>query len=143
MGRGQFEGNVIYIFSCGGAFLATAVYCLFLHLRQKTLGEYVQLSADSRSGTLAINFSMAGLTGLLWYGQFFLYGAGQVRMGEYKFTSWAIINAMVVFFSAMVGLAMREWKGCRLRTWTALAAAFLLLLTAVGMMTYGNYLGST
>ena len=26
------------------------------------------------------------------------YGLGQVRMGEYKFTSWAIINAVLVFF---------------------------------------------
>jgi L-rhamnose-H+ transport protein len=85
---------------------------------------------------------MAALTGILWYGQFFLYGLGQVRMGAYKFTSWAIINAMVVLFSALVGLLMREWKGCRPRTWTALSAAFILLLFAVGLMTYGNYLGS-
>ena len=141
-GAGQFEGNVIYIFSCGGAFLTTTAYCLYLHLRQGTLGEYIKLSGDGRSGALAVNWTMAGLTGLLWYGQFFLYGAGQVRMGEYKFTSWAIINAMVVFFSVLVGLAMREWRGCRPRTWAALSAAFLLLLGAVGLMTYGNYLAS-
>ncbi len=141
-GAGQFEGNVVYIFSCGGALLTTAAYCLFLHFRQGTLGEYVELSTDRQRSTLAINLSMAGLTGLLWYGQFFLYGAGQVRMGDYKFSSWAIINTMVVFFSAMVGLVMREWKGCRPRTWAALAAAFILLLAAVGLMTYGNYLGS-
>jgi L-rhamnose-H+ transport protein len=141
-GAGQFEGNVVYIFSCGGAFLTTLAYCLFLHLRQGTLGEYVELSNDRQRSTLAINFSMAGLTGLLWYGQFFLYGAGQVRMGDYKFSSWAIINTMVVFFSAMVGLVMHEWDGCRPRTWAALTAAFMLLLAAVGLMTYGNYLGS-
>jgi L-rhamnose-H+ transport protein len=85
---------------------------------------------------------MAALTGLLWYGQFFLYGAGQVRMGAYKFTSWAIINAMVVLFSALVGLLMREWRGCHPRTLAALVSAFILLLFAVGLMTYGNYLGS-
>jgi L-rhamnose-H+ transport protein len=85
---------------------------------------------------------MPALTGLLWYSQFFVYGLGQMRMGEYKFTSWAIINAMLVFFSAMVGLAMREWKGCRPRTWATLSAAFIMLLVAVGLMTYGNYLGS-
>jgi L-rhamnose-H+ transport protein len=141
-GAGQFQGNVTYIFSCGGAFISSAAYCLYLHLRQGTLGEYVELSANSQRAALPVNFSMAALTGILWYGQFFLYGLGQVRMGAYKFTSWAIINAMVVLFSALVGLLMREWKGCRPRTWTALSAAFILLLFAVGLMTYGNYLGS-
>jgi L-rhamnose-H+ transport protein len=141
-GAGQFEGNVIYIFSCGGAFISSAAYCLFLHFRHGTLGEYVSLPTGGQRTWLPINFSMAALTGLLWYGQFFLYGAGQVRMGAYKFTSWAIINAMVVLFSALVGLLMREWKGCRSRTWAALVSAFILLLVAVGLMTYGNYLGS-
>jgi L-rhamnose-H+ transport protein len=141
-GAGQFQGNVIYIFSCGGGFLSSAAYCLFLHFRQHTLREYVALSPGGRGSALAINFSMAALTGVLWYGQFFAYGLGQVRMGAYKFTSWAIINAMVVLFSALVGLLMREWKGCRPRTWAALAAAFLLLLAAVALMTCGNYLGS-
>jgi L-rhamnose-H+ transport protein len=140
-GAGQFQGNVVYIFSCGGAFLTTAAYCMYLHLREGTLGEYLRPGTDA-GVALPINFLMAALTGLLWYGQFFLYGAGQVRMGDYKFTSWAIINAMVVLFSALVGLVMREWKGCRPRTWTALATAFALLLAAVGLMTYGNYLGS-
>jgi L-rhamnose-H+ transport protein len=142
-GAGQFQGNVVYIFSCGGAFLSTAVYCLYMHLRQSTLGEYVELPLGKQTSSLTINFSMAALTGLLWYGQFFLYSLGQVRMGEYKFTSWAITNAMLVFFSALVGLLMREWKGCRPRTWATLFAAFAVLLVAVGLMTYGNYLGST
>jgi L-rhamnose-H+ transport protein len=141
-GAGQFEGNVIYIFSCGGAFISSAAYCLFLHFRNGTLREYVSLPVGSPTAWLPINFSMAALTGLLWYAQFFLYGAGQVRMGTYKFTSWAIINAMVVLFSALVGLSMHEWNGCRPRTWAALVSAFILLLLAVGLMTYGNYLGS-
>jgi L-rhamnose-H+ transport protein len=140
-GSGQFEGNVVYIFSCGGAFLTTLVYCLILHFRQHTLGEYGRLKAGTHSFTLPINYSLAALTGILWYGQFFLYGLGRVRMGNYKFTSWAITNAMIVFFSAIVGLVMREWKGCRPRTWATLSASFILLLVAVGLMTYGNYLG--
>lgn len=140
-GAGQFQGNILYIFSCGGAFLSSAVYCLMLHLRQHTLGEYFRLPAGQPDRFLAVNFSLAALTGLLWYAQFFLYSLGQVRMGDYKFTSWAIDNAMIVFFSAFVGLLMREWKGCRLRTWMALIISFLLLLAAVGLMTYGNYLG--
>ena len=50
--------------------------------------------------------------------------------------------AMLVFFSAMAGFVLREWKGCRPRTWTALAAAIMVFLVAVALLTYGNYLGS-
>ena len=109
-GAGQFEGNVIYIFLLRWGIHQPAAYCLFLHFRHRTLEEYVGLGPDSHTSWLPINFSMAALTGLLWYGQFFLYGAGQVRMGAYKFTSWTIINAMVVLFSALVGLLMQSGK---------------------------------
>ncbi len=141
-GAGQFEGNVVYIFSCGGAFLTTAAYSLFLHFRHRTMGEYVELPAGEERASLPLNFSMAVLTGCLWYGQFFFYGLGHVRMGDYKFTSWAIHMSMLVLFSTLAGVAFREWKGCRPRTWTALVAAILVLLVAVGLLTYGNYLGS-
>jgi len=141
-GAGQFEGNVIYIFACSGAFVTTAIYSLFLHFRHRTLGEYVELPAGEEKAALPLNFSMAVLTGMLWYGQFFFYGIGHVRMGAYKFTSWAIHMAMLVLFSTLAGVVLREWKGCRSRTWTALAAAVVILLAAVMALTYGNYLGS-
>ena len=56
------------------------------------------------------------LTGTLWYGQFFFYNLGHVRMGNYKFTSWAIHMIMLVLFSNLVAVLFREWKGCRGRT---------------------------
>jgi L-rhamnose-H+ transport protein len=141
-GAGQFQGNAIYIFSCGGAFVTTAVYSLWLHFRHKTMGEYVELPAGEEKASLPLNFSMAALTGCLWYGQFLFYGLGHVRMGEkFGFTSWAIHMAMLVFFSALTGLVLHEWKGCRPRTWAALATAIVVLLVAVGFLTYGNYLG--
>ena len=140
-GAGQFQGNVVYIFSCGGAFLTTAIYCLYLHVRHRTMGEYVNLPAGEGKPSLPLNFAMAALTGILWYGQFFFYGLGHVRMGQYGFTSWAIHMAMLVLFSTIAGVMLREWNGCRPRTWAALMSAIAVLLIAVGLLTYGNYLG--
>ena len=56
---------------------------------------------------------MALVTGLFWYGQFFFYNLGHVRMGHYKFTSWAIHMIMLVLISNVVGIVLREWRTCR------------------------------
>jgi L-rhamnose-H+ transport protein len=85
---------------------------------------------------------MAILTGCLWYSQFFFYGLGHVRMGKYQYSSWAIHMIMLVLFSSVAGLLMREWVRCRSKTIATLALALIILVTAVLALTYGNYLGS-
>jgi L-rhamnose-H+ transport protein len=142
-GAGNYQGNVIYIFSNGGAFLSTAVYCLYLHNRQKTFGQYRVLEVARKASALPVNFSMGFLTGLLWYCQFFFYGLGHTHMGNYKFTSWAIHMIMLVLFSSLVGLAVKEWVPCKPRTRNILGVALLVLIVAVLLLTYGNYLGGS
>jgi L-rhamnose-H+ transport protein len=137
-GSGNLQGNVIYIFSNTGAFVTTLIYCLYLHSKQKTFGEYTQLAGNK----LGRNFLMAIITGMLWYSQFFFYGLGHVRMGRFQFTSWAIHMIMLVLFSTIAGLAMKEWKDCRSKTIGMLVAALLVLIVAVLVLTYGNYLGA-
>lgn len=136
-GAANFQGNVIYIFSNSGAFVTTLFYCLYLHKKEKTFTQY--FAAGNKN--LAKNYSMSVLTGLLWYGQFFFYGLGHVRMGNYKFTSWAIHMIMLVLFSSIAGLLMKEWKNCSAVTMRLLVLALLVLITAVLLLTYGNYLG--
>ncbi|MDO8540472.1 MAG: L-rhamnose/proton symporter RhaT [Opitutaceae bacterium] len=140
-GAGVWRGNVVYIFANTGAFLTTAIYCLSLHLRHHTLGELVELPAGPEKARLPVNWAMAVVTGLFWYGQFFFYNLGHVRMGNYKFTSWAIHMTMLVLFSNVVGIALREWRTCRRLTHTTIGAALAVLVAAVVLLTYGNYLG--
>jgi L-rhamnose-H+ transport protein len=137
-GAGNFKENVVYIFSNSGAFLTTLVYCAYLHIKQKTFGEYRKSAGGNGVG---LNFLMAILTGFLWYGQFFFYGLGHVRMGKYKYTSWAIHMIMLVLLSSILGLIMKEWKDCRSRTLRILVIALVVLIGAVLLLTYGNYLG--
>jgi len=142
-GAGNFQGNVIYIFSNSGAFISTMIYCIYLHTRQKTFGEYsASIQSPSSSSPLRFNFAMAALTGILWYSQFFFYGLGHVRMGDYKFTSWAIHMIMLVLLSTVAGLIMKEWIGSNRRMKLTLALALFVLTTAVIILTYGNYLSS-
>ncbi|OQP66432.1 rhamnose:proton symporter [Niastella vici] len=138
-GGGNFKINIVYIFSNSGAFVSTLIYCIYLHRKEKTFGEYRQQGPHNR---LLVNFVMAVLTGLLWYSQFFFYGLGHVRMGKYQYSSWAIHMIMLVLFSSVAGLLMKEWMKCRRKTIVTLVLALFILVTAVLALTYGNYLGS-
>lgn len=140
-GAGVFRGNVVYIFSNTGAFLSTAIYCLWLHRKHKTLGEIVELPVGTEQASLPVNWAMAILTGCLWYAQFFFYNLGHVRMGQYQFTSWAIHMIMLILFSIIVGMILREWRGSRSVTKLVVGVAFAVLLCAVLLLTYGNHLG--
>jgi L-rhamnose-H+ transport protein len=141
-GAGIFRGNVVYIFSNSGAFLTTAIYCLWLHARHKTIGEMVELPAGPEKASLPMNFGLAVLTGFLWYGQFFFYNLGHVRLGEkFAFTSWAIHMIMLVLFSNLLGLLLLEWRECRRGTRITLGIALVVLVAAVLLLTYGNRIG--
>ena len=140
-GAGVFRGNIVYIFANTGAFLTTAVYCLHMHRRHRTLGELIELPAGPAQARLPVNFAMAALTGVFWYGQFFFYNLAHVRMGHYKFTSWAIHMIMLVLISSVVGLVLREWRQCRRLTHATVGIALAILVVAVLLLTYGNYLG--
>lgn len=141
-GGGNFKINIVYIFSNSGAFVSTLIYCLYLHRKQHTFAEYRQPVSNSNGGYLTVNFIMAAITGLLWYSQFFFYGLGHVRMGRYEYSSWAIHMILLVLFSSVTGLALKEWTGSRRKTITILILALVVLIAAVLALTYGNYLGS-
>jgi L-rhamnose-H+ transport protein len=142
-GAGVYRGNVVYIFSNTGAFLTTSLYCIYLHVRHRTFGEMLRAAPDSGPDALPLNYLMSFVTGLFWYGQFFFYNLGHVRMGAYKFTSWAIHMIMLVLISNLVGIAFREWRGCRNRTHRAIAIALMILIAAVLVLTYGSHLGES
>lgn len=142
-GAGGLQGNVIYIFSNSGAFVSTAIYCIYLHNKNRTWFEYKTpvIVNKKSSGWLSINYGLAVLTGILWYTQFFFYGLGHNRLGIYKFTNWAIHMIMLVLISAVVGLVLKEWKSVSRKTSRMLILALMVLIAAVLIITYGNYLG--
>jgi L-rhamnose-H+ transport protein len=144
-GAGHWKGNIAYPFVNTGAFVTALAYSLFLARKNRSLGELVQLADASGNASrtiLATNYILALLTGTLWYGQFFFYNLGHVRMGTYEFTSWGIHMIMLVLFSNLLAVLFGEWKGCRGRTWLAIAAGLLGLTAAVVSISYGNYVGN-
>jgi L-rhamnose-H+ transport protein len=140
-GAGHWKGNVAYLFANTGAFITAAAYSLYLARKNRSLRELVELPADAKRGSLGVNYLLAFLTGSLWYGQFFFYNLGHVRMGAYAFSSWAIHMIMLVLFSNLLAVLFREWKGTRSRTKVAINLSLAVLVASVLLLTYGNYLG--
>jgi L-rhamnose-H+ transport protein len=140
LGAGHWQTNAVYIFSNTGAFVTTATYCLFLARSQGTFAEF-RRPTGAAAGALPVNYLMALLTGCLWYAQFLFYGIAHVRMGQFKFSSWAIHMLMLILFSSLAGVAMKEWHGRSRRTKGAMVVALLIVGAAVLALTYGNYLG--
>ena len=140
-GAGHWQGNVAYLFANTGAFMTSLIYCLYLARKNRSLGEFSRLPAGESGGRLAWNYLLALAVGTLWYGQFFFYNLGHVRMGNYAFTSWGTHMIMLVLFSSLTGLMFREWKQCRMRTYVVIGLSLLVLVGSVLLLTYGNYLG--
>ena len=139
-----FCGNAIYPFSNTGAFLTTSIYCLFLHFRHRTLGEVVALPEGSEKARLPMNWAMAILTGCLWYGQFFFYGFGHyyiMMVKGFEQACWAVHMILCILLGTLIGVALKEWKGCRGRTHAMLAVSVALLILGKIMLDYGNYIG--
>ena len=137
---GHWRGNIAYPFVNSGAFVTALLYSLYLARKNRTLGQLTRLPDGEGPGSLLGNHLLAALTGTLWYGQFFFYNLGHVRMSN-EHTSWAIHMIMLVLFSNLVAVLFREWKGCRVRTWLAVALGLAVLVAAVLMLAYGNQLG--
>jgi len=141
-GAGIWKGNVAYIFANTGAFLTSFVCCAYLMRKNKSSGEFAQLRAGETGGSLPVNYLLAFLTGTLWYGQFFFYNLGHVRLGkDYAYSSWAIHMILLVLISNAVAVIFKEWRGCRGRTRGVIGLGLGILCAAVLLLTYGNYLG--
>jgi len=101
-----------------------------------------RLPGNPDGSGLKWNYLFALLTGTLWYGQFFFYNLGHVRLGSrYAFSSWAIHMILLVLFSNVLAVLFQEWRGCRGRTQVTVGLGLVVLCGAILLLTYGNYIG--
>jgi L-rhamnose-H+ transport protein len=138
-GAGIWRGNVSYLFVNTGAFLTSALYSLYLARRNRTCGDFLRASDGGGTGRVARNYLIALLTGTLWYGQFFFFNLGHVRLGaQYAFSSWAIHMILLVLLSNVSALIFREWKDCSRNTRLIMVGGVVVLCAAVLLITNGN-----
>lgn len=139
-GAGQFEGNANLILSTFGAFVTNLIWFGIAGVKNGTLKELINVKAIGAK-IFSLNIVMSVLSGALWYGQFFFYGIGHVAMGSFKFASWVIHMSMLIFFSYIVGILMKEWSKVSKKTYATLIVALLVLVVSFIIMAYGTMLG--
>ena len=140
-GAGHFEGNAKMIVSTAGCCLVNLVWFIVLGIKEKTLHEFTGKSGIP-GNTLFKNYIFSALAGTLWFMQFFFYGLGHVNMGNFKDTSWVIHMSMLIFFSYIVGVIMKEWKSVTRKTYITLIIALITLVASFIITAYGSKIGN-
>ena len=131
-----FKNNPVFIIIMAGGFSTNLVWCLFLNVKNKSLGDYVTGSGR----LLAMNFALAASSGVIWYLQFFFYGMGTTQMGKFDYASWTIHMAFIIVFSNMWALILHEWKGSSARTFRFVYVGIAVLVLSTIVVGLGNYL---
>lgn len=151
-----FKNGPVFVVVMAGGFLVNCVWCLYLGLRNRSVGDFIGRSnrqqpdwqgsvaeKPASGGILGRNYLWAGLAGTAWYLGFMLYGMGTTFMGKYDFTSWAIHLAFVIVFSTLCGIIAREWHGVGRRTALLVAAAMLILVSSTFVIALGNRIATS
>ena len=139
-GAGHFEGNAKLVVSTSGCLLVNLIWFITLGIKQGTLKEFTGKSGIPRS-TRFKNYAWSMLAGSLWTFQFFFYGLGHVKMGSFQFVSWVLHMSMLIFFSYMVGMIMKEWTSVRRTTYRLLLVALSILVISFVITTIGSVQG--
>jgi len=131
-----FRNFPVLVVALAGGFTTNFLWCLVLNISNKSHRDYI----DARRTPLLANYLFSALAGVTWYFQFFFYGMGTTRMGQYDFSSWTIHMAFIIAFSNMWGLFFREWKGSSRRTRGLVVVGLAVLIASTIVVGVGNWL---
>lgn len=120
---------LIVLFS--GTFITTIIWCVYLGLKNHSLSDYTSASSNK---ILTFNYLFALLAGILWFGQFIVYGMGKSKMGPFTFTSWGILMALTIVFATVWGLIRNEWKGAPVKVYVLMILSLIIIIAASFMI---------
>lgn len=134
-GTAEFFKNMpLLVFALAGGFTTNFIATMIITARKGAFGDYV---LRPRS-TLALNYLLAVISGILWYGQWFSFGTGTTKMGQYSYAGWSIFMAAIIIFSNLWGVLLKEWKLVDRRTKIYLWLGIAVLVVSVIMIGIGD-----
>ena len=110
--------------------------CANGHVDFKSLSSFRPLTSEVRAALR--NFILSGLVGILGALQFVLQKAGEPLMGDFRYISFAVLMSSAVFFSAILGVCLGEWRGPSARTKAFLAVGIAVLALGFAVMAVGG-----
>jgi L-rhamnose-H+ transport protein len=131
-----WKGMPVLVMCLLGGFTVNALWCLFLNMKNKTLGDYTKKDAP-----LVANIFFALCAGVLWVCQFVAFKTGEPRMGDQGYVGWAVLMASSIMFSGVLGLLLGEWKGTSAKTRGLLVGGLVILLGSAVIAGYSGKLG--
>lgn len=129
-----FKNMPLLVLALAGGFTTNFISTMIISARKKAFCDYVVRPLS----TLYWNYVLAGLSGVLWYGQFFCFGTGKTKMGDYSYAAWSVFMAAIIVFSNLWGLLLREWRGVDRKTLAYLWFGILALVFSVTMIGIGD-----
>jgi L-rhamnose-H+ transport protein len=139
-GAVNFQGNAKMIISTSGCFVVNLIWFIIAGIRNGTLKEFLP-NKDLSGIEIMRNWIWSSLAGTFWCLQFFFYGLGHVKMGHFQFASWVLHMSMLIFFSYIVGMIMKEWKTVKPKTYYLLIIGLMTLIVSFCITSYGSYIG--
>jgi L-rhamnose-H+ transport protein len=129
-----FKNMPLLVLALAGGFTTNFISTMIITSKKKAFGDYVVRPGS----TLWMNYFLAVISGVMWYGQYFFFGTGKTKMGEYSYAGWSIFMASIIIFSNLWGLLLKEWKLVDRRTRVFLWLGILVLIVSVIMIGVGD-----
>ncbi|HRQ51302.1 MAG TPA: L-rhamnose/proton symporter RhaT [Agriterribacter sp.] len=134
-----FVNIPIFVLALAGGFTTNFIYALILTVKKKTVSDF-RLKDPV---LMTKNFLLSALAGIMWYCQYFFYGMGATKMGQYDFASWTLHLATIIIFSNLWGIYLKEWEHINRKTKRCLWSGITLLIISVVLIGIGNKIGGT
>lgn len=129
-----FRNNVIYIVLLWGGLTTNLIWCLILHIRNRSFGDYT-----NRKTPLLRNFIFCAIAGTTWFLQYLFYGMGESKLGNGS-SSWILHMAFIILVANCWGFALKEWSGVSKKTRNTIVLGIFIIILAVVVVGYGNSL---
>jgi len=130
-----WQNTAVFVVIFAGGLTTNIIWCLFLNWRNRSFSDYRNMT-----GLGVRNYLFCCLAGVIWYAQFMFYGIGATYMGEFEFAGWSLHMGFVIIFSTMWGFITKEWRGARRGTLLKNYTGLTLLIMAIMVIGYGNFL---
>jgi L-rhamnose-H+ transport protein len=130
-----FMNNAILVILLLGGLTTNAIWTIYLNIKNRTYTDYRNISTP-----IVRNIIFCAMAGVTWYFQFFFYGMGDSKMGEYRFSGWTLHMAFIIAFSSFWGLYLHEWKGANQSTMRTITTGIALVVFSTVVVGIGNYL---